>query len=200
MIKMVVRPHHMTNGANRQTTRVYDGVLYGSNSGGIDEQMKSAAYTKKNSFLSGISFDKPNEPTIQISDSGYLFDANGYISNSALISNKVSTIKPLSHDWSSGQSPNDNGGLGSDFFSNKAKMEEQGDKIKQLTQTSSNGDRTVNAAAQLFVGATGDVSQIGNNQQVGLIGHGGKRSRKYRKKRHKKSKRRYRRASGKSKV
>jgi hypothetical protein len=96
---------------------------------------------------------------------------------------------------------NDNGGLGSDFFTNQAEMKKQEQEIRQLTHNLSNGDPTVNAAAQLFVGATGNVGQIGNAQPVGRIGRGGKRSRKYRKKKNnKKSKRRYRRVSGKSKV
>ena len=198
MIKMVVRPHHMTNGANRPTNGVYDGVLYGSDSDGIDKKMKTAGYTKKNGFFSGISFDKPNEPTIQISGSGYLFDANGYISNSALISNKVSAIKPLSYDWSSGQSPNDNGGLGTNFFDDTEALNKQGKQIEQFLPTVGR-NQAADAAAQLLVGATGNT---GNNQPVGLIGRGGKRSRKHRKKknRNKKSTRRYRRASGKSKV
>ncbi len=96
----------------------------------------------------------------------------------------------------------DNGGLGPDFFKKQADMKEQELKIRQLPHKLSNGDPTANAAAQLLVGATGNVGQIGNNQPVGLIAHGGKRSRKYRKRknRNKKTKRRYRRASGKSKV
>ena len=93
----------------------------------------------------------------------------------------------------------DNGGLGTNFFIDKEKMEKQGEDIKQLLGQVNQGDPTANAAAQLLVGATGNVGQIGNNQPVGLIAHGGKRSRKYRK-RNKKTKRRYRRASGKSKV
>ena len=89
-------------------------------------------------------------------DQRILPDGTHVLSNSknARSINGISYREPLAtyNAISNGFTPrdtdtNDNGGLGSDFFTNQAEMKKQEQNIRQLTQKLSNGDPTVNAAA-----------------------------------------------------